>query len=513
MKTYYTILVLCCIFFFSFFDVFSQSSGKTQMACVTTPLTFSSAACGTFAGTSYTNQGGANNGTAPSATCGWGTASAGSSTWISFTYEGPPSMAYLIGDQAPGGAGNNPAIAIYSADGCTLKGCDNDNAAPAAGEGNGIGKVDMTTLGLTVGQTYLARIYNEGNTANVKAPTLMCSPASPCGDCYTSPCVISNINTNFSSSTWGSHASDCCTWTLNALGAVAALDCPGPGQISVDGSIYYKVSACAAGTIAATLVETGCNNTAGSQMWFISGCNGSILGSQCSNSGTMSNATLSMSVTAGQSFYIMVDSYAGNQCTFDMSLTGPLCLPVSLLNFSATQVNNTSIYIKWQTASEQNNARFILQRSADGNNFDHVTNIQAAGNSTSPINYSYTDNVDGTSDTYYYRLLQQNFDGKTDMVSAAVVNMKNENKGFKITSIRNENGQLEIEYFLENQSSSPIQFNIYNALGQKMTGKELTAVPEGNNKFSIDTKVLNGIYYYSFIYNGMPFNGKLFLRN
>ena len=279
---------------------------------------------------SFTTQAGANNGTSPPATCSYGTASAGTSTWIHFTYVGPPTQQYLLASQAPGGAGNDPAIAIYTDNGCTLLGCAADNSNVGPTEGANDGKVDLTTLGLTVGMQYFARVYNEGNTSNIKNPTLRCIPQAPCGDCFSNPCVITNINTNFSSSTNGSHFSDCCTFPVATTGAVTQLNCAGPGQVSVDGNVWYSFTVCANGIVTATISYSGCSDGLGSQIWMLDGnCSGGTAtfnNLDCANNGTLSPATVSYNCTAGLTYYIMIDSYGGNICDFNVSLTGPICI-------------------------------------------------------------------------------------------------------------------------------------------------------------------------------------------
>jgi hypothetical protein len=180
--------------------------------CVTTSLSYN--AC-TFNFVTYTNQAGANNGTAPNPTCGWGTSSSGSSSWIRFTYLGPPDMESLLVDQVAGSAGNNVAAAIYSNDGCNVITCKGNNTDVTTDEANAQVKINLTGLGLIVGQNYLLRVYNEGNTANVKNPMVRCVPSSPCGDSFSSPCLVSNINTTFYSSTNGAHMSDGCTFPTN----------------------------------------------------------------------------------------------------------------------------------------------------------------------------------------------------------------------------------------------------------------------------------------------------------
>jgi len=85
-------------------------------------------------------------------------------------------------------------------------------------------------------------------------------------------------------------------------------------------------------------------------------------------------------------------------------------LPVELTLFSANCDNDYSI-ISWQTASEHNSASFILERSADGTQWDEITEMDAAGNSYSKIDYQYED-FESYRFVGYYRLIQIDIDGK-----------------------------------------------------------------------------------------------------
>ena len=85
-------------------------------------------------------------------------------------------------------------------------------------------------------------------------------------------------------------------------------------------------------------------------------------------------------------------------------------LPVELTLFSSNCDNDYS-FISWQTASEHNSASFILERSADGTQWDEITEMDAAGNSNSKIDYQYQD-FESYRFVGYYRLIQIDIDGK-----------------------------------------------------------------------------------------------------
>ena len=85
-------------------------------------------------------------------------------------------------------------------------------------------------------------------------------------------------------------------------------------------------------------------------------------------------------------------------------------LPVELTLFSSNCDNDYS-FISWQTASEHNSASFILERSADGTQWDEIIEMDAAGNSNSKIDYQYED-FESYRFVGYYRLIQIDIDGK-----------------------------------------------------------------------------------------------------
>lgn len=110
-----------------------------------------------------------------------------------------------------------------------------------------------------------------------------------------------------------------------------------------------------------------------------------------------------------------------NNCTNTISVPVTIPLPVEYLEFKAEVADNNSIDINWSTALEINSSHYILERSFDGNNFNSIAQIPAAGNSNSIRNYYFNDNEVEKGFTYYYRLRQYDLDGSfrfSDIASA-----------------------------------------------------------------------------------------------
>lgn len=81
-----------------------------------------------------------------------------------------------------------------------------------------------------------------------------------------------------------------------------------------------------------------------------------------------------------------------------------------LSSFTIKDTNATTL-LKWTTEVEVNLSYFEIQRSPEGTIFMQLGNVTAAGNSSSAINYTFTDNFNRTVQNYYYRLKMVNLDG------------------------------------------------------------------------------------------------------
>ena len=86
-----------------------------------------------------------------------------------------------------------------------------------------------------------------------------------------------------------------------------------------------------------------------------------------------------------------------------------VALPVKLIDFKLSQANG-QVQVSWSTSSESNSDYFIVERSSDAQVFTEAGRVKAAGNSSIPKSYAYTDlnPVDGMN---YYRLKQVDIDG------------------------------------------------------------------------------------------------------
>ncbi|GAB3824712.1 T9SS type A sorting domain-containing protein [Pontibacter rugosus] len=86
-----------------------------------------------------------------------------------------------------------------------------------------------------------------------------------------------------------------------------------------------------------------------------------------------------------------------------------ITLPVELMAFKGA-VQNGNAKLNWATAQETANDKFVVERSQDGKSFTKVGEVKGHGNSSTRLDYSFTD-TNPTVGANYYRLRQVDFDG------------------------------------------------------------------------------------------------------
>lgn len=138
-------------------------------------------------------------------------------------------------------------------------------------------------------------------------------------------------------------------------------------------------------------------------------------------SGTFSIVTVASTFVQGDQVIFEVNDANLNDGYYTIGTTNPADspLPVELLSFSLSP-KERGVLVEWQTASEVNNAGFILQRSAmrDGN-YDEIASyrtceaLRGLGTSPQGKTYSYFDNDARlhAGQTYFYELLDVDFNG------------------------------------------------------------------------------------------------------
>ncbi len=170
-------------------------------------------------------------------------------------------------------------------------------------------------------------------------------------------------------------------------------------------------------------------------------------------------------------------------------------LPVALIDFYGKVLPNAN-HLQWTTASETNNAYFTLQASTNGQDFTNISQIPAAGNSSTPRQYEYND--EHPHPITYYRLQQTDFDGTARQAGNVItLTRPNETGIFGITHIVPipTNGIVNITFTTVNLHA--VTLRLYD-----LTGRQVLTQTE-QPKASVHSSVLdlsnlpNGMYLFT----------------
>ena len=168
-------------------------------------------------------------------------------------------------------------------------------------------------------------------------------------------------------------------------------------------------------------------------------------------------------------------------------------LPVELVSFTANQSGN-SVNLKWNTATEINNAGFDIERSSDNMNWNKISFAAGNGNSNSTKEYSYADKSISASGKYFYRLKQNDNNGGYEYSNIIEVDYSVPGTYSLDQNYPNPfNPDTKIKYSLPFESN--IKITIYNSLGETVKTLLNNVEAAGSHEIRFDASGLSsGIY-------------------
>ena len=97
-----------------------------------------------------------------------------------------------------------------------------------------------------------------------------------------------------------------------------------------------------------------------------------------------------------------------------------------MVSFEGNVINDVNV-LEWETASENNSDYFDVEWSMDGEIWRTIGDVKASGNSTESINYNFTHH-NYQKGFNYYRLVQVDIDGKSEIYGPVVIDNTIKNK-------------------------------------------------------------------------------------
>lgn len=161
--------------------------------------------------------------------------------------------------------------------------------------------------------------------------------------------------------------------------------------------------------------------------------------------------------------------------------------PIKLVNFNGA-LQNAAVQLNWTSAEEKNVNKFVLYRSADGINFDQITQVTAKGNSSQLIKYNYTDkDFDTFASTVYYKL--QSIDTDGSISSEKTIAIKLPEQQSKISFYPNPVSSY-MTISLEAEEPHNGEIRVYSLSGKLEFNKKVD-LKQGFNHFPIFLQNLN----------------------
>ena len=142
--------------------------------------------------------------------------------------------------------------------------------------------------------------------------------------------------------------------------------------------------------------------------------------------------------------------------------------PVELTDFKAMWRNNDGL-VEWTTQVEINSDYFEVQRSLDnGQFFEEVGKVDAAGNTSSARKYQFTDKEVALLNVHkiYYRLKMVDIDGKFTYSDKAELTSASEANIYLNAYPNPTKGVINIDFFIGR--GKEVEIRIINALGQEV---------------------------------------------
>ncbi len=168
--------------------------------------------------------------------------------------------------------------------------------------------------------------------------------------------------------------------------------------------------------------------------------------------------------------------------------SGLTTLPINLLLFTAKE-QGSSVNLRWQTASEQNNHHFDILRSASSEDFNTIGTEFGKGTSNVTTVYSFQD-AKPLNGINYYKLRQVDVDGKFTESKVLAVNA-----GFETTELKVNASVSKQELNVSIHSPIAGKGTIYitDITGRKLAEQEVN-LEKGQMSLQIPVKLQNGVH-------------------
>ncbi len=159
-------------------------------------------------------------------------------------------------------------------------------------------------------------------------------------------------------------------------------------------------------------------------------------------------------------------------------------------------------HLQWTTANESNSYYFEVRRSYSGSEFSAIGHVMAAGMSSSPVNYHFTDAMAPEGEVVY-QLALIDFDGNNTAVAKEISLVKTaviEKLPFGFEVFNSLKTQGTIKVILSEQSTQMVTISIADLSGNNLVRQKVAVDKQGISE-SFMCNCDAGVYFVSVIAN------------
>lgn len=178
-------------------------------------------------------------------------------------------------------------------------------------------------------------------------------------------------------------------------------------------------------------------------------------------------------------------------------------LPVELMYFKATLNSESKVKLNWATASETNNAYFVVERSDDGREFYEIKALPGAGNSSKTNYYAFVDESPSEG-LNYYRLIQTDHDGNQKVYDPVSVNIIPKRKDLVIDNVYPNPFKASTRITFSAPTRDEVQISVLNSQGMETKSIRAESV-SGTQLWSLTglQELEPGVYFLQASQNGL----------
>ncbi len=152
--------------------------------------------------------------------------------------------------------------------------------------------------------------------------------------------------------------------------------------------------------------------------------------------------------------------------------------PVEWAAFTAQRKSDKDVLLAWQTATESNNEKFVVERSTNGRTFDAIGTVAGAGSSQALQTYQWIDGQLPTASSLYYRIRQVDYDGQFSYSDVRTVGAVRGASDWKISPVTLVGEQASV-YLTDLDTQAQATYRLFDARGVLVSSGSVPALVAG----------------------------------